>query len=46
MPLSSMLSRRIQHILYKNTIPGILGIHQHMGDGSNNFSILEHRTPR
>ena len=38
-----LLSRRVQHILDQNSIPSCGGVHQDVGHGANEFSILNNR---
>ena len=43
LPLSKTLCRRIQHILYKDTVSPRRIIHQHMGHRTHQFSVLNNR---
>ena len=40
MPLPKYLSRRLQHILYKDPVSPRRVIHQHMGHSADDFAIL------
>ena len=43
MPLSQLLSRRVQHILNKNPIPSRRIIYEDVSHRTNQFSILNDR---
>ena len=40
MPLSNLLSSRIQHIFNENPVPSCRVIHQHVGHRTHQFAVL------
>ena len=39
-----ILPRRVQHILDEYSVPGIRGIYQNVGDGADEFAVLNDGT--
>ena len=44
LPLTFLLSRRIQHVLYKNPVTPCWVIDQDVGDGADQVAVLDNGT--